>query len=99
MALRERDAAEHHRLKAVRNGESGQALVRCECADLRCNATLDLTRAERASLRARPGRFSVAPGHALVDIDRVIEENERYTVVLIPGMTPYGAPRVPLSSG
>ena len=52
MALRERDAAEHHRLKAVRNEESSKTLARCECADLRCNATLDLTSTERTPLRS-----------------------------------------------
>ena len=98
MALRERDAAEHHRLKAVRNEESTKALARCECADLRCNATLDLTSTERTSMRARRGRYSVKPGHEIVDIDHVVEENERYAVVLIPGMTPYGAERTPLHS-
>jgi hypothetical protein len=86
MALRQRDAAEHHRLKAVRN-EGRTTPLGCECADLRCNATLTLTSSELASLRTRPGRFWIKPGHELVDVDRVVEQNERYVVVLIPALS------------
>jgi hypothetical protein len=39
-------------------------------------------------MRARPGLFSIKPGHALLDIDHVVAENERFAVVLVPGPIP-----------
>ena len=84
MSARERSAAANHRLKATRNEqrENGAEFV-CECADLRCNATIALTPSERAERRGRPTfRFWVKPGHALMTHDHVVEENDRYSIVV-----------------
>lgn len=96
MGTRSHDADDRHQAKAARNQTlmrevneriefvlqaTDNAQFICECADLRCNATLDLTIAEYEAVRMSPVRFPVKPGHDIADIERVIEENERYAVV------------------
>jgi hypothetical protein len=82
MSYREREVALTHRRKAGRNQqrEEGEDL-NCECGDVRCNATLQLTPVERAARRARPTRFWVKPGHVLITLERIVEENDRYAIV------------------
>jgi protein-disulfide isomerase len=53
----------------------------CECFDRDCIETMSLTLAEYDEIRASPVRFPVKPGHELLEIERVVETNERYTVV------------------
>jgi hypothetical protein len=80
MTVKERQAGLNHRLKAVRNDEARQGQgFGCECADLRCNALLELTEKERGQRRS-PSRFWVKPGHELVS-ERVVETDARYSVV------------------
>jgi predicted ATPase len=96
MATRHYDCDERHRVKAARNralirdgyeridGESdagATAMLICECGDLRCNATLELTVAEYEAVRAVPIRFPIKPGHDIPSVERVVARHERYTVV------------------
>jgi len=55
----------------------------CECADQSCSERLELTQAEYERVRSDPRRFAVAPdpAHLYADIERVVEQNERYWVV------------------
>ena len=81
MATKDYEADQRHRVKAARNRQSqGDAFI-CECADLRCNATLDLTTAEYDGMHSSTIRFCVKPGHGIPALERVLEENERYEVV------------------
>ena len=67
MTMKEREAALNHRMKAVKNDQAAAgASFGCECADLRCNAKLELTEDERGRRSSRPSRFWVKPGHELV---------------------------------
>jgi hypothetical protein len=43
-----------------------------------------LSPAEYADVRAHPTRFFVIPGHELEEIERVVEENGRFTIVETP---------------
>lgn len=54
---------------------------RCECGDARCIRAISLTTAEYAGVRSYATHFVVAPNHENPESERVIEENERYTVV------------------
>jgi hypothetical protein len=86
MTVKERQAALNHRLKAVRNDEAGEASsFGCECADLRCNARLQLTEEERRRSRSTPSRFWLKPGHAL-DHERIVEAHGRYCVVQLEAL-------------
>ena len=58
------------------NGE-----VLCECANRECVATIPLTLTEYETVRGFPTHFLVAPGHVDPEIERVVEEDERYVVV------------------
>jgi hypothetical protein len=86
VGYREREAARNHRLKAGRNAQREEgANLTCECSDLRCNATIRLTSAERSNERSngrdRPNRFWVKPGHVMITVERIVEENDRYAIV------------------
>lgn len=60
--------------------DAGGAWV-CECADLSCTRTMELTLGEYEALRAHPNRFAVLPGHVLPEVEVIVEERERYVVV------------------
>jgi hypothetical protein len=59
----------------------GELEFLCECADLTCQGALDMSMLEYESIRSSPVRFPVLPGHVVPDVERVVEENERYAVV------------------
>jgi hypothetical protein len=93
MGLREREAALNHRLKAAQNRDTEPgSSMRCECADLRCNATLELTQEERAYRLSRPGRFWVKAGHELGGVEQVVEETTRFSVVQLDATPLYVVP-------
>lgn len=53
----------------------------CECADEQCMEQVRLTRREYEDVRANPLRFFVALGHVAPEIEEIVGENERFTVV------------------
>ena len=53
----------------------------CECSDRRCTDPIRLTRVEYESVRAEPLRFAIALNHENPEIDRLVEENERFATV------------------
>jgi hypothetical protein len=53
----------------------------CECSDSRCSDPILLTRSEYESVRSEPIRFAIALNHENPEIDRIVEENERFTTV------------------
>lgn len=52
----------------------------CECADLACVQSVELTRAEYRAIRAQPLRFLVAHGHVAA-ADRVVEQHGWFAVI------------------
>jgi hypothetical protein len=53
----------------------------CECGDENCTAPVSLTVAEYEAIRSNPTHFVIAHGHEVIDVERVVEQNERFTVV------------------
>ena len=53
----------------------------CECADVDCAEIIALTPEEYEAIRRHPERFPIRRGHELEEIERVMEEYERYVVV------------------
>jgi hypothetical protein len=53
----------------------------CECARQECLEKLQLSPMEYERVRSVPTDFLVVPGHQVADIERVVSENERFTVV------------------
>ena len=58
-----------------------QVPIICECASTECNGQIELTQAEYENLRRVPTHFAVLPGHDIPDVERVVEQNERFITV------------------
>lgn len=56
-------------------------LMFCECGRLECRERVPMTAQEYDAVRARSTTFLVAPGHAISDVETVIDLNERFEVV------------------
>ncbi len=55
--------------------------IHCECGRDDCTETVNLRREEYDRARAVPTHFIVATGHALLGIERIVQENGRHAVV------------------
>ena len=53
----------------------------CECSSTDCGSQIELTHEEYERVRSVPRWFLVRPGHEIWDIERVIESNERFSIV------------------
>jgi hypothetical protein len=54
----------------------------CECADRECNEMVSLSLAEYELVRSVATQFAIAPGHELVEVERVVRRaNGRFIVV------------------
>ena len=60
-------------------GLDGETALVCECGEERCTSRIELTRDEFETIRAKPLRFVVAPGHD--DEHPVVHVTDRYAVV------------------
>ena len=56
----------------------------CECARKGCLDRIGLTVEEYAAVRSDPAHFALGPGHELPDVETLVAEHERYTVVAKP---------------
>jgi hypothetical protein len=57
------------------------AVFVCECGNLGCTATVELTIAEYELVRSSFDRFLVIPGHEIESVEDVVERHDRYLVV------------------
>jgi len=62
-------------------GANGYQQFVCECAAAECIAPIELTTDEYESTRRAGASFIVAPGHVHADVERVVLEHGRFTVV------------------
>jgi hypothetical protein len=53
----------------------------CECANLHCQETLELSLRDYESIRGSPIRFPVRVGHDYAEFERVVALNDGYAVV------------------
>jgi hypothetical protein len=53
----------------------------CECGDADCTAVVSVSLGKYESVRAEPTHFLVLPGHEVPDVERVVDETDRYSVV------------------
>jgi hypothetical protein len=70
--------------EAIERGtEAAQgAVFVCECGNLGCTATVDLTIAEYELVRSSFDRFLVIPGHEIESVEDVVERHDGYLVVV-----------------
>jgi hypothetical protein len=89
MPIREHEVDLRHREKAARNrAATGDTKLICECADLRCNATLAATAADYATRARGAHGFWVRPGHEIAGLEEVVTSNGDYAVVQKQASTP-----------
>ena len=76
-----RDVNERIEETHERYGAEGPQEFLCECGTTECSERVHLTLAEYEALRANPLRFAIVPGHEIPEVERVVEEHERFTVI------------------
>ena len=59
----------------------GPVRVLCECGHLECDRLIAITIAEYEEVRADATRFVVVRAHVIPEVERVVAETDRYTVV------------------
>src|SRR6266508_1243708 len=65
----------------VRIGATEEADFICECGRDDCTKPITMSLAEYEAVRSNPATFAILPGHENIDLERVLEQNERYAVV------------------
>ena len=66
--------------KASRTPESDAPFM-CECGNLDCELLIAITVSEYEDVRQNALRFIVVKDHVIPDVERVVAETERFTVV------------------
>jgi hypothetical protein len=56
-------------------------LMFCECGKLDCRERVPMTVAEYQAVRSSATTFLIFPGHAITDVESVVETTERFQVV------------------
>jgi hypothetical protein len=69
------------KLSARRDSEKGREMFSCECGDPGCNGHVCLSMAEYEAVRAYPVRFLVVANHENPEVERVVTEGSRYSVI------------------
>ena len=71
----------NERVLEVRPSENGGIDFLCECGNEDCVEQITLTTKEYEHVRDDPVQFFVKPGHAIPDVEEIMEENERFLLV------------------
>jgi hypothetical protein len=80
LTLKQRQLREvNERIRDV--AELDSSVFICECSDVDCSGTLEVTLEEYDRIRSVPTWFVLTPGHADPTIDRVVNENAAFVVV------------------
>ena len=57
-----------------------RAIFLCECGRDDCEETVAMTAHDYEVVRSDPRRFFLVPGHEIEEVERVVEERERYSI-------------------
>lgn len=66
---------------ATTGGSSERLDLVCECADTECTERLRVEVEDYEEARSHPARFLVVPGHALPEIERVVQKRADYDLI------------------
>jgi hypothetical protein len=77
---RVKDLSDRLSLVDVADGPSVEEYL-CECVDVECMERVQVRGEEYERVRSNPLWFFVALGHVAPEIERVVDENERFAVV------------------
>lgn len=71
----------NERIQELGGNGTSAVLCLCECGAVDCSAQLSLTAGEYSDLRKDPVAFAVLPGHVEPEVEYVVLETDRFTVV------------------
>jgi hypothetical protein len=71
----------NERVNEVADDSAVRAEYVCECSREDCIETIELDREEYEGIRSSPNLFVITPGHEVAELDRVVTENDRFTLV------------------
>jgi hypothetical protein len=71
----------NERVAEVTDSEARMTDFLCECGNIDCVEEVPLTDAEYMKVRSNAATFAVVPGHALADVETVVEETDRFHIV------------------
>jgi hypothetical protein len=73
----------NERIEDAHEGTSPDQYVRmvCECGQESCDRLIAITTSEYERVRSDPLRFVVVRDHVMVDIEREVDETDRFVVV------------------
>lgn len=72
----------NERLLELTDGfRNGSIQFICECSQEDCTETLTLSQERYESVRAHSTFFVVATGHEILEVEKVIDRNDGYTIV------------------
>ena len=71
----------NERIREVVPSQDGGIDFLCECGREDCVEQISLTANEYERVREDPVQFFVKPGHAIPDVEEVMEENDRFLLV------------------
>jgi hypothetical protein len=73
---------------------AGEMEILCECADIECSETIQVSVAEYERARSSPTRFPVVVGHDFPEFEDVAEVSDGYAVVQKKGAAAEEATRL-----
>jgi hypothetical protein len=71
----------NERVADVMDSDARMTNFLCECGNLDCVQEVSLTDSEYMRIRSNAATFAVVPGHALEDVETIIERTDRFHVV------------------
>jgi hypothetical protein len=73
----------NERIREVQAGIGGgdRTDFLCECGREDCTTPISLSLAEYEEVRSHPTHFAVLPGHEQIDLERVVKQTERFSVI------------------
>jgi hypothetical protein len=72
----------NERLLELNDGQKdGSMVFVCECSSVDCTATMAIGKADYESVRAHPTFFAIVPGHEILEIEKIIDQRNGFTIV------------------
>jgi hypothetical protein len=71
----------NERMLDLNGGQDGSMVFVCECSNVDCTATMAIRKADYESVRAHPTFFAIVPGHEILEIEKIIDQRNGFTIV------------------
>jgi len=73
--------ADRRDINEVGGTKAGMTAFLCECGDMSCTHTVSLSLSEYEVVRAHPTHFVIATNHENPEVEWVVSETERFSIV------------------